>query len=250
MIQRSRCVMGSQLGYLVGINWTTTSWYLGMGTTTAMGLGGALFRSCLVTFKSQDLKKEPIYRTKFGGSLGGRCLNIPYIEHLGKMVLLLMVKEIRLTNQLRLVVFFWFARVFYMWGGCFGFLPSTVSSNGDLVMFNSSSPKTNILANRPKPKRKGLSSNNPFSGSNLLLVSGRVNPYYSLLFQSQFDSHTQSIAVVHLTISERYFRVNLQRSGTKTRLRPKHTFLSETWIPTLHLSPWLTQFFQLYILEF
>ena len=31
--------------------------------------------------------------------------NIPYIEHLGMMVLLLMVKEIRLTDQLRLVVF-------------------------------------------------------------------------------------------------------------------------------------------------
>ena len=44
--------MGSQLGNLVGIDWTTTSWDLGMGTTTAMGLGGAVFRSC---FASQEI---------------------------------------------------------------------------------------------------------------------------------------------------------------------------------------------------
>ena len=45
----SRCVVGSKLGNMVGVDWATTSWYLGMGTTSALGLGCALFRSGLVT---------------------------------------------------------------------------------------------------------------------------------------------------------------------------------------------------------
>ena len=69
--------MGSELGDMVGIDWTTTSWYLGMGTTTAMGLGGAMFRSGLVASQKKSVEipgfaQKKMYRASFlPTNLGG-----------------------------------------------------------------------------------------------------------------------------------------------------------------------------------
>ena len=84
----------------------------------------------------------------------------------------------KLYKIILLVLGFVFLAFFF----CYGFDPM-----GFITMTNhlfsrhrlgSTIPETNIAPeNRPKPKRKGSSSNHPFSGANLQLFSGSI--YFS-----------------------------------------------------------------------